>query len=92
MDITSFYVPPYALNGDEFPVHITFRNADSPIINLKYDKELMIKEIYNVPENDFDVVSEQELTVRNYEYNGYVGLVFGSSIDELPHKKCSIFL
>ena len=92
MHITSFYVPPYALNGDEFPVHIIFNDENSPEINLKYDKELTIKEIYNVPDNAFEVISEQELMVRNYEVNGYVGLVFASSISEVPHKKCNIFL
>ena len=92
MHITSFYVPPYALTGDEFPIHIIFNNENSPEINLKYDKELTIKEIYNVPENAFEVISEQELMIRNYEVKGYVGLVFASSILEVPHKKCNIFL
>ena len=92
MLITSFYVPPYALNGDEFPVHIIFDNVNSPEIRLRYDKELTIREIYNVPENAFKVISGQELVVENYEVKGYVGLVFSSSISEVPYKKCNLIL
>lgn len=92
MQITSFYVPPYALNSDEFPVHITF-SAPNPLeLKIEYDSKLKIKEIYNIPENGITYKSEHEILIHDYEAPGYVGLIFTSNIGDIPSSKCSVTL
>lgn len=92
MQIKSFYVPPYTLNGDEFSVHVIFEDSNSAYITIKYDHELTIKEIYNVPEGGYEIISDQELQVRDFEVNGYLGLVLISEIGNEPNKQCNIVL
>lgn len=92
MQINSFYVPPYTLNGDEFPVHIIFEGSKLTQITVKFDRELTIKEIYNVPVDGYEIISRQELKVRNLEVEGYLGLVLTSEIGNEPNKQCNIVL
>lgn len=92
MQIKSFYVPPYTLNGDEFPVHVIFEDSNSAYITVKYDKELTIKEIYNVPKDGYKLISDQELQVSDFEVNGYLGLVLVSEIGSEANKQCNIVL
>ena len=92
MQIKSFYVPPYTLNGDEFPVHIIFEGSNLTHITLKFDEELTLKEIYNVPEDGYEMISNQELKIRDFEVNGYLGLVLVSEIGNEPNKQCNIVL
>ena len=92
MQINSFYVPPYTLNGDEFPVHIIFEGSNLTHITVKFGHELAVKEIYNVPEDGYEIISAQELKVRDLEVDGYLGLVLISEIGNEPNKQCNIVL
>ena len=92
MQIKSFFVPPYSLNGDEFPVHIIFEGSNLTQITVKFDHELSVKEIYNVPEDGYEIISDQELKIRDLEIDGYLGLVLISEIENEPNKQCNIVL
>ncbi len=90
MQIESFYVPPYTLNGDEFPVHIIFEGSNLAQIKVKFDQELTLKEVYNVTGEGYEVISPQELKVKDLEIGGYLGLVLISEIGNIPNKQCNI--
>jgi hypothetical protein len=42
-------------------VHVIFEDSTSAYLTAKYDQELTIKEIYNVPEGGYKLISVQEL-------------------------------
>lgn len=92
MQIKSFYVPPYALNGDEFPVHVIFESNNLTHITLKFDGQLTLKEIYNVTEDGYEMISNQELKITDLEVKGYLGLAMVSEIGNEPNKQCNIVL
>ena len=61
-------------------------------ITVKFDNELTVKEIYNVPEGGYEIISAQELKVRDLEVDEYLGLVLISEIGNEPNKQCNIVL
>ena len=78
--LKSFFVPDSCLQGSEFPIHLTWNREKLVKINIKFPSTSMnLKEIYNVSKRGLET-EDGNLTITEFEINGYVGLVFETGI------------
>lgn len=86
--LKSFFVPDSNLQGSEFPIHLTWNREKLVRINIRFPSASMhLKEIYNVSKRGLKI-EDGNLTITEFEINGYMGLVFEASID----KKSSVIV
>ena len=80
--LKSFFVPDSSLQGSEFPIHLTWNREKLVRINIRFPSASMnLKEIYNVSKHGLEI-EDGNLTITEFEINGYMGLVFEASIDK----------
>jgi len=87
--IESLYVPPDCIQGDTFPAHVRWKAEEPIAVKLFLPEAIEPKEIYNVRPGGF-VFEQNTLTIKQFEVDGYLGLVLKSKIYETPSVKESI--
>ena len=76
--IKSYFVPDSCLQGSEFPIHLLWDRTRHITIRIRFPSNMMhIKEVYNVPKEGVKI-EEDTLTLKDFETNGYAGLVLGT--------------
>ncbi len=83
MSVTSYFFPKEALQGEDLPSHITWKELKFDKIQIVHPKFISLKEIYNVADKDV-VVKAGLIEISKVQVNGYLGLVYGTEI--LPEK------
>ena len=90
MKINSLYMPDSCLQGDSFPAHIIWNKNDSITIKLNLPKSIKIKDLFNVQNEDIIQKSQNSCVIKNFDINGYLGLVFTSDFYDSPKVQESI--
>ncbi len=76
------YLPTEALQGEEIPSFALWHGSTFESIQVQIPHGLKVSEVYNVSKSDW-VFSGTELSVKQVEVNGYMGLVLTSEqLDE----------
>lgn len=83
MSIKSFFFPKEALQGQDLPSHVTWSDLKFDYIKILHSKNMKLKEIYNVADEDLEI-NEDNIIITNVEVNGYIGMVFSTSV--LPER------
>ncbi|MEM2129635.1 MAG: hypothetical protein QXZ70_03445 [Candidatus Bathyarchaeia archaeon] len=82
--IESFFIPDHSLQGSEFPVHLTWNKNKILSATIEIPTEAIApKEIYNVPKDQVKIVNGR-IQIKDFEKNGYVGLVFEAKVLNEP--------
>lgn len=86
--ITSAFVPPYALQGQEFSCHVTW-DKSRPVSSLSLDLStgLDVVHLYNVKEcNIARYGTRQVVEVQAFQEQGYFGFVLKSRVYRAPEE------
>jgi hypothetical protein len=83
MSVTSYFFPKEALQGEDLPSHITWKDFKFDKIQIIHPKTVSLKEIYNVDDKDV-VIKEGIIEISKVQVNGYLGVVYETEI--LPEK------
>lgn len=78
MLVTSLYVPENCLQLEKFPAHILWNKEQKVIISLTVPDNIILKEIYNISSSGNNFINKNEVTLSEFDVNGYVGFVFES--------------
>lgn len=81
MFIKSVFLPDNALQGEDIPTFILWKDIDYDQIIVKKHNCSTLKEIYNVAENAYEI-SNNQILINSVEVEGYLGLVFESTRSE----------
>ena len=75
--IKSCYLPDEALQGEEIPAHLIWKNFEWDQIEISFSPPLIFQRIYNVPKSGYKI-NNNSLIIEEVEIDGYIGLVFSS--------------
>jgi len=75
MPVKSFFLPDNALQGEEIPSYILWKNLDYDKILIKKFNCCDLKDIFNVNKEDYSV-SDNIITINKVAVDGYIGLLF----------------
>lgn len=81
LGIKSVFLPNNALQGEDIPTFILWKDVDYDQIIIKKYNCCTLKEIYNVAENAYEI-SDNQILINSVEVEGYLGLVFESTRSE----------
>jgi len=77
MPVTSFFVPKEALQGEDVPAHIIWRDLKYETLRIEISGPLRAKEVYNVSRGSWRKEA-YGLLIQKPKVEGYVGLIFKS--------------
>ncbi len=88
-DSVKVYLPEEALQGEEIPSFALWHGTTFEGIQVRIPHGLKVSEVYNVAKDDWNF-SGTELSVKQVEVNGYLGLVITSEQMEETSKEVEL--
>jgi len=89
MPIKSSFFPKEALQGQDIPSHVLWKDMDFDCIRINHSKNMLFKEVYNASKPNF-VVHETSVIINKIDVEGYLGIIFSSKY--LPSKDQEDFI
>ena len=82
MPIKSLFVPDYALQGEDVPLHVIWDALELDHIEIALFPGFSVKEIFNA---EYECSEDSKrVIIRKIEMDGYVGGIFGSKTSDQP--------
>lgn len=85
--VKSLYLPEYCLDGTDLPAHIIWHNNSVSSVRITFDKEISVKNVFNVTSEDSIESGEGYIIVRNFAVDGYLGILFTPKLQENASKE-----
>ncbi len=73
----SIYLPENSIQGEDIPLYIKWNKTQNVVIKIILPNGLCIKELFNVSDNGY-IKENNEVIVKQFEVNGYLGAVLAS--------------
>src|SRR2546426_8650360 len=78
------FLPDSCLQGTELPAHVLWGQRARVEIRIIYPKSLKLAAVYNVRPSGLATVRKNEIEIRDFEVDGYVGILFKTELLSIP--------
>ena len=78
--VTEVYLPDSCLQGSRLPAHLLWDRRTEVEVQVSYPHSLELVGIYNAGETARRQAGDNVISLRSFEVNGYVGLLFKSKL------------
>jgi hypothetical protein len=89
--IKAIFVPRHCIQGEEYPLTITWDKSKTLTVQITLPEGFSIKEIHNVGEGGVET-RDDRIIVEETEVNGYLGLVIQSVFRDTPRSVESVVI
>lgn len=75
--IRDYFLPGNALQGEEIPTYILWRDIEYDKIEVMISNNFELKDIYNVNDNNYEKI-DNKIIINSVEVDGYLGILLGT--------------